>query len=226
MILHKETFKKFGYWPKDLLPGSNKKIFYKCKCCKNQIMTDNYHYQKKKSHLCKTCSSKKTSIAMSANREIQWFDVIGANLTAIQVCELHFAGSLTETSAENPYIRIYSKRKLKILTVKESIAICKFLKLTKKTTNSVSFKKACLKYLLTQPRAERFNLINYVFANYAKLSQHKDGRYTFSDYYNVLRPLLDSVGVKYLTYNCRKASIARIIQGSFYINGQWLHIGE
>lgn len=52
MILEEETFKKFGYYPKDLNPKSTKRILAKCdKCSKIRILYM-YHYR----DLCRSCA--------------------------------------------------------------------------------------------------------------------------------------------------------------------------
>lgn len=54
MILEKETYEKFGYYPSDLTPHSNKKILAKCdKCGKIRELGKDYYRP-----ICKSCVNK------------------------------------------------------------------------------------------------------------------------------------------------------------------------
>ena len=54
MILEEETYKKFGYWPRELSKGSHKKILIKCIQCGKIREYPKYGYSK----LCKSCAHK------------------------------------------------------------------------------------------------------------------------------------------------------------------------
>lgn len=58
MILHKETFKKFGYYPDKLGVWSRLTIIYKCIVCKKAIVCSNVNYFQKKTKRCQPCSTK------------------------------------------------------------------------------------------------------------------------------------------------------------------------
>jgi DNA-directed RNA polymerase subunit RPC12/RpoP len=54
MILEEETFKKFGYYPRDLALKSNKRVLAKCDECGKIRETTKYRYRA----LCRSCSQK------------------------------------------------------------------------------------------------------------------------------------------------------------------------
>lgn len=58
MILEKETFKKFGYWPKDLTTGTTKPVLWRCEDCYNVFMTRYSQILGKKTNSCQKCSQK------------------------------------------------------------------------------------------------------------------------------------------------------------------------
>lgn len=66
VILEEETFKKFGYYPRDLTPKSHKKILVACDACGKirVVRKDGY------SALCKNCVKKSKYLSEETRRKI------------------------------------------------------------------------------------------------------------------------------------------------------------
>lgn len=63
MLLPKETYEKFGYYPADLAKASHKRILYKCDYCYSINESSNGKYNERKNKTkdsCKTCKTKKS----------------------------------------------------------------------------------------------------------------------------------------------------------------------
>lgn len=67
MILEEETFKKFGYYPKDLKPQSHKRIIVKCDEC--GIIREIYKYRY--FSLCRSCGLKTRKSSEETKQKIR-----------------------------------------------------------------------------------------------------------------------------------------------------------
>ena len=74
MILEKLTFKRFGYYPRDLLPKSGKKILAACDDCGKVRITTKQHYAPR----CRNCSrSYQSGSRPILNRMYRFEDLYG-----------------------------------------------------------------------------------------------------------------------------------------------------
>jgi hypothetical protein len=66
VILEEETFKKFGYYPRDLTPKSHKKILVACDACGKirEVRKDGY------SALCKNCVKKSKYLSEETRKKL------------------------------------------------------------------------------------------------------------------------------------------------------------
>ena len=67
MILEEETFKKFGYYPRDLKPHSHKRILAKCDDCRIVRETSKHNYR----GLCKSCVKKGKLFSKKAKEKMR-----------------------------------------------------------------------------------------------------------------------------------------------------------
>jgi len=88
-------------------------------------------------------------------------------------------------------------------------------------------KKGAISYLVNNlPIETRFYALSYWMETHLTLSVNStrpQTRYYISDVKGYLRKLLDSLGFRYTTFD--KGGMLNITQGSFFINGRWIHIG-
>ena len=73
MILEEETFKKFGYYPSELLPNSGKKILAACDDCGKVRINRKNTYRS----LCRSCSFRRSRNYRTLNRMYRFEDLYG-----------------------------------------------------------------------------------------------------------------------------------------------------
>jgi hypothetical protein len=84
------------------------------------------------------------------------------------------------------------------------------------------FKDLVASYLLALPTARLFLVVNWIFENKLKLQSQNDKTYYVSSGRGLLPKLLDKLGFKHKPW---RGGCIRIVSGSFFINGEWIHIG-
>lgn len=221
MILHKETFKEFGYWPKDLKNHSNKKIVVKCNFCKKVKITSKAASHNSKTNYCKSCGTKVIQRTKRKRIENKYWDDVkcNKNISPSFLLMLYRHVSVTSQFYSKSLGFKYSiKKNTGNYSIKEKIAILKGLGLKNMPESTKEFKKVLRKFYDKQSNFFKLEFITKVIeTSYKKM----DGR-----------QLVLGVTTKYyshffesLNFTVNNDNLLRLIKGSFFIDGRWVHIG-
>lgn len=216
MILEKETFKKFGYYPSGLKSSSRKKIITRCPKCSNIREAENRAYLISKYKVCQACSS---SINGIKQRKVGILNEFTINEKLIDIL---FSGSVVYSKNFN--IEIFARRKMRIV---DTIKVLDLLNIKNEILTTQNLKDKILKYFLNKTNIEIFEIFTIILnkRNSLKRYKYKSGvgiTYNICDKRNYIRKFLDKLNIEY-TFNSGNCYIKK---GSFYINNQWTHIDK
>lgn len=237
MILHpgiliQETIDKFGYDPRNLSVKSKKLVILRCPKCK-ETRTGAFHSCVKKLCQCRQCSPRTLS-------ENKVYIPSAVNITNNLYAYLLYSCSVQHSHDQSPpYLAGGSlnrpsrrQRTESGFSINQTSTILKHLGISAEGLTTDVFKKAVQSKLLALPLAGLARVVDYILEVHVTLSCAKNKPdspytyYTISDQDYKLSPLLDVLGVQYSRRLDRLAGgVVNITYGSFYINGEWIHIG-
>ena len=207
-ILVQETIDKFGYNPKSLLPKSNKLVVCKCpKCSSVRSIQALRLHGSKFTGTCRKCINyvKRTEISLTDTAYVDMFYSISVS----SALPARLLGKGVYVSVENT----------------ERVFLSLGLDLSKRILNS-EFKSSLLHKISTLPKNRLARVIDYIFEGYRGLRNAGENRptpyWTVFDHTGLISKCLDSMDFKYTEL---KNSLLNVTYGSFYINGEWIHIG-
>lgn len=231
MILHKETFKKFGYYPSSLPKGSHKKVFVECFECKEkrQVRYSHFVYSIKQPR-CKKClmcfmRKKRMEKFISYKKQIIYNDeffqalaiIFDRGYVANGVIRIRLSYELTKT--------LFTKCNIKFTITKNDIAVSKYSLIDIIKTNS---KIDIINFIKKQPKKTQFVFLNQI-ANLNKkvlLERKCPFQSTKSNVLLNLKQLFEINGFTCrVLNNSATCKFIRVDYGSFFIDEQWIHIG-
>lgn len=219
-VLRNASFKKFGYDPDTLTHASAKRVLRECKFCgkvQDVAMTN-----ATRTANCRACvmkdpvkrrnleaGFKKITVALTQeNYEstsdedlVHWFYSASINYSN---------GSLT--------VRLAGKHVPK----HKALSVFKDLKLDPDKVSTPSLKEALHKKIMSGNTNALFSRLTYIMTCYRKGYFTKQGDFRITEKQGPIKDIFDRVGVKYSLYD---HGVMIIRQGSFFIDGRWLHIG-
>lgn len=225
MILHKETFKRFGYWPKDLTTKSNKFILVKCDICDKQLLrmmvkqTRATQFFKKEYSLCSQCRSdraRESSLKSKSNKRSTLFNLHKNNIVTPKDFLL-----ASKFIVGNKGAILFRGSPI---TMENTYPILAPMGVRVHPKNTVELRDILLKWFLDQNNRFIHSVLNLYFET-RKIRKHNTSWYLSLDDIFV-RAGLHKLNFKY--EDCRvkgRDKSVRITYGSFFIDGQWIHIG-
>jgi hypothetical protein len=216
MILHKETFKKFGYWPNSLKAGAQKKVLIKCDDCEAIKERERRHLRD--INLCIKCAVKKTQRGEQV-RMIQAIKIASMKeITPMLWVELYRSASIKRGCGQiNPTI-VFRKTYINAI---ETASILKSLKING-YCKTPQLKLALLVYLKDKPIDYRWEAVNRIIVNSANSKRLLQRRTTI--FFDVAK-WSDVFSLADIKITGGGTGISRITYGSFFIDGQWIHVG-
>lgn len=234
MILHKETFKKFGYWPNSLPTFSKKPTIRKCNGCGSVRIVS---YAKVGiGDFCQPCSlsdrNRKAKPRIQLTEETfqlpsfeTLIDIVmnGSLRTALKPSAIKNG----RTGRWGLVYRSAKRRHTKALPTIQVLSLIKELGISEPDIKNKAWKIKIQKYVLSKYGG--FNTMNYILTHYRTLMKKNPAReqdgYMLSDSGGYLRLAMDNVGFKFKQIKTKTGTLLKIERGSFYINNQWIHIG-
>lgn len=223
MILEKETFEKFGYFPKNLKDPSRNPILKQCEKCFKILIIKNCSRKSKSSPNCRKC----VDLNLGKKRRAKLNDYVP--FTNIELCNFLFSGCIRELNDYQKYLIVSTGKRSKLVVPATYILrLEKQLNIKRKELNTIILKQKLKNYLLNLEVTEIFEIVNYIFSNKTKLSkgyftnENNTYRYTFSDLRNIICPFLNKLNFKFTDVN---KTAYKLLTGSFYVNNNWIHIG-
>ena len=210
-ILRKETLAKFGYDPKHLLPKSGKKVIFEChECGKHGIRP-----RGRVSALCEACTA--VIRGMKMRRSAQPTNVR-------ELMDFFFRAQIVvHTPGGQTYLRV-GRKNLGKEKLNQMIALLALP--ADKLAAKSRFKEALRVHLLKSDQRELGAMLTYIFENHLTLSrkpQYNQIVYTVCDKRKIVSGICDKLGFIYR--RCKANDAIVIKSGSFYVHGEWIHIG-
>jgi hypothetical protein len=206
MILHKATFEKFGYRPKALCKTSHKLVISRCPSCmksrSHMMMTAS------KVTLCAPCSRLKTG-----NNNALPSRLVNNKLNDIFfLCDLFYSCNIVP-------IKNTIRLKQQTFRKSETSQICDLLEIN--ILNITNLKNALYEKLIIYDRP--FELLNYIFQKHRTLTITNRNCILFHEYrsHKLIQQLMNNC--KFIFKPYKQNGAFRIIEGSFFINGGWIH---
>jgi hypothetical protein len=218
IILEKETFEKFGYYPKNLSSRALKKVVVVCDGCGNKKNAA-YHYALYRGRARRCCSCSATGVAPN--------DTVVYNMNDHHLLlDLVFRGFLQR--GKKRFVRCSKNNKKITVTPEITLGILKFFNMID-NPDMLKLRSRIVEYLIGLSDIEVSNCLTIIFNNHRKLNTLKSGstyHYYIEDFNGILLSFLDRLGFLYSqSENNSRPHRYKIDYGSFFIDGRWVHIG-
>lgn len=238
MILHRETYKKFGYWPRDLTTESTKKVLCVCVSCE-QIRLVQYRCVRKKTYTkrCQNCSRKANAPKAAAfhtqfqkeKRHRLWDTTVPAKITPDFALELFTSYQMCQVSAafrrnKWPLLRsrVTNLKSEVRPSQKETISIIKGLGFVTHPLNTEQFKNGVIGFIRKLPSLERLYVINKILST--KHTRARSGGLEVALKFDKWKDIFQMDGIEFESVNIKYPTM-KITKGSFFIDGRWIHVG-
>lgn len=224
MILEKETFERFGYWPEELSKHSAKPVLRSCDCC-GIINT-----------IRKGCISKKCRRCNPKDKPGSYSKVVLNShnydpLDDYELLDFFETGSVeyTKNGSLLPF-RSGMKNSRSIIPINRTLSMSKMLGLDPriKRLNKLDYKKAILHHFSKLEILKKSSLLSYYLTYHRTLYKQNEkngneGQYVVNDGNGLFRLLFDGLDFKWRGQSGRSTVV--IESGSIFLNNRWIHIG-
>ena len=242
MLLKTETYRRFGYWPRDLKPKSTKRVVHKCDKCKRRKTIQYGDYTKKITELCIKCSSlaclekacKANTLRIRKKKEAQHKQAKKAQKVEIPIeklADLYARASIAPRKCDIYRISVGNgaSNNATLYSIADSYSIFKVLGRVPKDTQE--FKAALKESLLKFTFLERSEIIKPMI--FKKRLPSCDAKcFTTNLNYKKWGFLFECDGVEitqtekmYEQYKGRHNELIVITKASFFVDDKWIYIG-
>lgn len=230
MILQKQTFTKFGYWPKNLTSGSRRLVLRRCDVCRKIREIEYYNALKRTG--CSECQ-RRGAVRKSSDVRIQRAEnAKPIKITPKMWVELYesvsviFNGNMrTPSLNKSGKIPLYGTQFKRAFGAEATCSILKGLGVHHSHISyTADFKEALLYFLKIQNNAFIFNVINESVTRRARWDKSSPNSLQLTVKGPALAKILDLWPDKY-KYSQFTNGAMRIIKGSFFVDNEWVHIG-
>ena len=225
MILERETFKKFGYWPKDLSNASERIILRKCEDC-GQIKPIAKAYAGKR---CAYCAARITGLNRRAKLTKHNYDPP----TTLELTSFFESGNFSygrNNLLGGGVIRGYGGEIKRRLSSVHMLSMVKMLgiKTNEKKLSKPFLKSRIIEFLRKQDNVQE--ILDYYVGEHRTLSKTSHGKlWILSDKGGIIKALFDELGYKWrpeaMGQSGRKNARIVVEYASMYLDGRWVHIG-
>lgn len=235
MILHKETYKKFGYWPR-YLPQQSSKHYVVCECDVCGSIFDRTIYKvnrikkyDRKDLTCKRCAQvlngKRANLIQKTKRERQALALKDVSITPTLWFEMFSSYSMKPDKGDsNPCMCIsQGSSKPTVLNSIKTAVLLRSLNASFIPKNKPQLKTILFRFLESQPLSFRMRVASILASKSGSKRPYENRP---NRWHIICNPekncrIFDIPGFQY-----RKGSGAIVIyEGSFFIDGRWVHIG-
>lgn len=223
MILVEKTLKEFGYKPADLATYSKALVWVSCiRCNKNRkcIMAN---YSNRRTDMCKICRTSELGKLQVIKRHRR----LKKELNSVSKLDIHpahflelFKSAFILVGNDRVYPVICSGKNGKSfgLTLSRSILLSLGIADHKKPTTTM-FKSALVEFYKKQTKHYKRIVLNILFEKHQSSANASLLNISYRIYKNLY---LDNSDVTIEPYQSR---LIKVTYGSFFVNGQWIHIG-